>query len=225
MKRVLVVDDDPHILEVIQFALTQAGFSVVVANDGKQALATFAATDPDLVLLDVLMPELDGLSVCREIRSQSAIPILILSSRDEEVDRIMGLDIGADDYLGKPFSPRELVARVHAHLRREDRRLNKPTLVANHGFKIDSETMSATFRDRTLTLTQTEFHLLRTLVARPAKVFSRDDLMQQAYQVHRVVSHRTIDSHIRRLREKLTQIGAPGIETVYAIGFRLKQDA
>ena len=223
MKSILVVDDDPHILEVIQFALTQAGYEVIAASDGKTALSLFAQCNPDLVLLDVLMPELDGLSVCREIRQNSAVPILILSSRDEEVDRIMGLDIGADDYLGKPFSPRELVARIQAHLRREDRRTPNSTQVASHGYLIDSETMSASYLNHTLNLTQTEFYLLHTFVGRPDKVFSRDDLMQQAYQVHKVVSHRTIDSHIRRLREKLTRIGAPGIETVYAIGFRLKQ--
>ena len=221
MKRILIVDDDDHILEVIEFALTQAGFAVSKARDGHQAIETFRQHKPDLVLLDVLMPELDGLAVCRTLRQETNAPIVILSSRDEEVDRILGLDVGADDYLGKPFSPRELVARVQAHLRREARQDLTDNAISNADYEINSETMRASYRNEPLDLTQTEFLLLKAFVTRPSKVFSRDDLMQQAYQVHKVVSHRTIDSHIRRLRDKLGGVGAPGIETVYAIGFRL----
>lgn len=224
MKRVLTVDDDDHILQVIEFSLSQAGYEVYQASDGIQALETFRRCQPDLVLLDVLMPELDGLSVCKQIRQTSAVPIVMLSSRDEEVDRIMGLDIGADDYLGKPFSPRELVARVNAHLRRETRKEASVAIINHADYKIDAETMTAAYRQQALVLTQTEFLLLKALVSRPRKVFTRDDLMAQAYQVHKIVSHRTIDSHIRRLRDKLHACGAPGIETVYGVGFRLHSE-
>jgi two-component system OmpR family response regulator len=228
MQSVLVVDDDPHIREVVCFALEQAGFTTFTATDGVQAIEQHRLHNPDLVVLDVLMPELDGLAVCTELRRISSVPIVILSSRDEEVDRIVGLDMGADDYIGKPFSPRELVARVKANLRRQ----SQPTgagepanLVRLDEFEINLDTFEATWRDSLLTLTQTEFQLLRTLIGRPDKVFSRDALMQGAYDVRRVVSQRTIDSHIRRLRDKLAQAGAPGIRTVHGIGYRLDRSS
>jgi two-component system, OmpR family, response regulator len=224
MQTILVVDDDPHIREVVCFALQQAGYETHTANDGVDALNKHARYNPDLIILDVLMPELDGLQVCRALREISPVPIVLLSSRDEEVDRIMGLEMGADDYVGKPFSPRELVARVKANLRRtkelDDTGTNLHVITCGD-FHIDTETFQASWQDTMLNLTQTEFALLRTLAGRPEKVFSRDALMQGAYDVRRVVSGRTIDSHIRRLREKLTDAGAPGIATVHGIGYRL----
>ena len=222
MQTILVVDDDPHIREVVCFALQQAGFATSTAADGVAAIEVHRRENPDLVVLDILMPELDGLAVCKEIRETANTPIVLLSSRDEEVDRILGLDMGADDYVGKPFSPRELVARVKANLRRRelDNTSSSPNIEAR-GYHIDLDKLEARWQDQTLTLTQTEFHLLRTLVARPDRVHSRDSLMQSAYDVRRVVSHRTIDSHIRRLREKLQNAGAPGIRTVHGVGFTL----
>jgi two-component system OmpR family response regulator len=220
MHTVLVVDDDPHIREVVCFALEKAGYKTLVANNGVQALAQHQAHRPDLIVLDVLMPELDGLSVCRELRQISSVPIIFLSSRDEEVDRIMGLELGADDYVGKPFSPRELVARVTANLRRDAEAASPKTMEVD-AYHINFDTFEVTWAEQPLTLTQTEFHLLCTLAAHPDKVFSRDALMQGAYDVRKIVSHRTIDSHIRRLRDKLTALGAPGIRTIHGIGYRL----
>ncbi len=224
MQTILVVDDDPHIREVVCFALQQAGYGTQTANDGVDALTKHARHNPDLIILDVLMPELDGLQVCRALREISPVPIVLLSSRDEEVDRIMGLEMGADDYVGKPFSPRELVARVKANLRRTkelDHADRQHHVIICGDYHIDTETFQASWQDNVLNLTQTEFALLRTLAGRPEKVFSRDALMQGAYDIRRVVSGRTIDSHIRRLREKLTEAGAPGIATVHGIGYRL----
>lgn len=224
MQSVLVVDDDPHIREVVCFALTQAGFNTLIATNGEEALVQHRLHDPDLVILDVLMPELDGLAVCRALREISAVPIVLLSSRDEEVDRILGLDMGADDYVGKPFSPRELIARVRANLRRLDAPTPHATrTIAVDDYVIDLDTYEVAWRDQSIELTQTEFHLLRALCRRPDKVFSRDALMQEAYDVRRIVSQRTIDSHIRRLRSKLLAAGAPGIRTVHGIGYRLQR--
>lgn len=224
MQRVLVVDDDPHIREVVCFALQQAGIETVTAANGVEALDAHRQQQPDLIVLDILMPELDGLSACRQLRDISNVPIVLLSSRDEEVDRILGLEMGADDYVGKPFSPRELVARVKANLRRHHE-LAKPIggedILEVDTYVINRDRFESSWNGQLLPLTQTEFHLLETLATRPDKVFTRDALMQGAYDIRRVVSHRTIDSHIRRLREKLVQAGAPGIRTVHGVGYRL----
>lgn len=225
MQRVLVVDDDPHIREVVCFALQQAGYATFTAGNGVDAVEQHRANQPDLIVLDILMPELDGLAVCRELRRISCVPIVLLSSRDEEVDRILGLDLGADDYIGKPFSPRELVARVKANLRRQNVLAGKGEQACDvlqlDGYEINLDTFEASWDGQPLTLTQTEFQLLRTLASRPERVFSRDALMQGAYDVRRIVSQRTIDSHIRRLRDKLLAAGAPGIRTVHGVGYRL----
>lgn len=223
MHNVLVVDDDPHIREVVCFALEQAGMATITAADGREALEQHRLHNPDLIVLDVLMPELDGLAVCKALREICAVPILILSSRDEEVDRILGLEMGADDYIGKPFSPRELVARVKANLRRIDSATTVDKVVSVDDYVINLDTYEVTWQDKPIKLTQTEFHLLRTLCQRPDKVYSRDALMEHAYDVRRIVSQRTIDSHIRRLRDKLIAVGAPGIRTVHGIGYRLQR--
>lgn len=227
MHTVLVVDDDPHIREVVCFALEKAGYNTLTASNGVEAIDQHRDFQPDLIVLDILMPELDGLSVCRELRQLSAVPIVLLSSRDEEVDRILGLEMGADDYVCKPFSPRELVARVRANLRRH-KELDEPKpnteLIETDGYQINLETFEASWQGESLPLTHTEFQLLRTLVNRPDKVFTRDALMQGAYDVRRVVSQRTIDSHIRRLRDKLIAAGAPGIKTVHGVGYRLQRE-
>ncbi len=224
MHRVLVVDDDPHIREVVCFALQQAGFDTVTAADGVEALQAHRQHQPNLIVLDILMPELDGLSACRQLRDISNVPIVLLSSRDEEVDRILGLEMGADDYVGKPFSPRELVARVKANLRRQHELANgedSEDVLEVDGYVINRERFESSWNGTPLPLTQTEFHLLDTITSRPDKVHTRDALMQGAYDIRRVVSHRTIDSHIRRLRDKLEQAGAPGIRTIHGVGYRL----
>ena len=234
MSRVLIVDDDPAIREVVRIALSQAGFTTAEAADGAAALAQIgdnapgAARDaaPDLVILDVMLPEMDGTDVCRAVRRHSTVPILFLSSRDSEVDRVVGLEIGGDDYLAKPFSPRELVARVRALLRRAAPQPPAPEPTAPQALtqgrlRLDTETLRVTWDGRDVPLTATELGVLRTLMTRPGRVFSRDELMDRAYVSERIVSDRTIDSHVRRVRAKFAAVGAAPIETLAAFGYRL----
>ncbi len=225
MNRILVVDDDPHIREVVQFALDKEGFDTLEAGDGAQALERFAAERPDLIVLDITMPELDGTEVCRRIRQTSRTPIIFLSSRDDEIDRVLGLELGGDDYITKPFSPRELVARVKAVLRRlEDAKAprDEGTAIMQHGrLSLNLDDFTGSWDDTQIVLTLTEFGIIRTLMQRPGKVYSRDDLMSSAYELSRIVSDRTIDSHVRRVRKKFADIGADPVETVHGIGYKL----
>jgi len=222
--RILIVDDDPHIREVIRVALSKAGMAVMEAADGKAALTRFAAERPDLIVLDVGMPEFDGLDVCRQIRRNSDVPILFLSARDEEIDRVLGLEIGGDDYVTKPFSPRELVARVNVILRRGASRSAEaqPAELVHGRLRLDPEQHTARYGDTPLHLTALEFEILRSLLNRPAVVFSREQIMTAAYQLNIQVSDRTIDSHIRNIRAKLAAAACEdAIETVHGVGFRL----
>ena len=226
MNRILVVDDDPHIREVVQFALDKEGFSTVEAKDGAEALERFAAEKPDLIVLDITMPELDGTEVCRRIRQNDKTPIIFLSSRDDEIDRVLGLELGGDDYITTPFSPRELVARGKAVLRRLDDsqeiREQEGTATMQHGrLSLNLDDFTVQWDDTQVVLTLTEFGILRTLMQRPGKVYSRDDLMSSAYELSRIVSDRTIDSHVRRVRKKFADIGSEPVETVHGIGYKL----
>jgi two-component system OmpR family response regulator len=228
MAKILIVDDDQAIRDVVRFALAKAGFTTEEADNGRTALERVTESPPDLVVLDILMPQLDGGEVCRRLRRHSAVPILFLSSKDDEVDRIVGLEIGGDDYLVKPFSPRELVARVRALLRRATPggHLLEPTMASNsvlrHGrLALDVEFVRASWDGSAVALTATEFAILRTLMARPGKVYTRDNLMDGAYAVDKVVNDRTIDSHVRRLRAKFAAIGATPIETLHGFGYKL----
>jgi two-component system, OmpR family, response regulator len=233
MAHILLVDDDGHIREIVNFALTQAGHRVTEARDGAEGARTFERSEFELVILDIVMPEQDGLELCRSIRQHSSVPILFLSSRDEELDRVLGLELGADDYITKPFSPRELVARVKAALRRyaeiQALRLAAPqpgapaSLVAHGEIALDVARHRCNVRGEELTLTVTEFDLLRTLLGRPGRVFSRSELAQHTYGVGHHVSDRTVDSHLRRIRQKLLALGSDPIETVYGLGYRLKE--
>ncbi|WP_439359798.1 response regulator [Bradyrhizobium sp. DASA03007] len=224
--RILIVDDEGHIREVIRVALKKAGMDVIEARDGKEALARFAADRPDLIVLDIGMPEFDGLDVCREVRKSSDVPILFLSARDEEIDRILGLEIGGDDYVTKPFSPRELVARVNVILRRLGPRNGEikagPTALAQGNLLIDPEQHLASFAGTPLKLTAIEFGILRAFLTRPTSVFNREQLMRAAYQLNIQVSDRTIDSHIRNIRAKLAALNCENvIETIHGVGFKL----
>lgn len=225
MNRILVVDDDPHIREVVQFALDKEGFTTTEARDGAEALDRFAADKPDLMVLDITMPELDGTEVCRRIRQNDKTPIIFLSSRDDEIDRVLGLELGGDDYITKPFSPRELVARVKAVLRRLDdvqEPRDEGTATMQHGrLSLNLDDFTGQWEEQQVVLTLTEFGILRTLMQRPGKVYSRDDLMNNAYELSRIVSDRTIDSHVRRVRKKFADIGADPVETVHGIGYKL----
>jgi len=219
--RILVADDDGHIREVVRFALTQAGYDVVEASDGAAALA--AAGDVDLCILDVLMPEADGLEVCRRVRATSRVPILFLSSRDDELDRVLGLELGADDYLTKPFSPRELVARVRAVLRRATEP-TQPAAIKRHGrLELDAGRHRCTVGGAEVVLTVTEFALLATLLDAPGQALDRDELVSRAYGAGHVITERTVDSHVRRIRQKLGAAGVDVIETVYGLGYRLRE--
>jgi two-component system OmpR family response regulator len=220
MARVLIVDDDPALREVVRIALARAGFETAEAADGPAALAICAASPPDLIVLDVMLPDMDGTDVCRTLRRRSAVPILFLSSRDDEVDKIVGLEIGGDDYVVKPFSPRELVARVRVLLRRGTP--EAPANLLRHGrLALDLETLRVTWDGTELALSATELGVLRTLMTRPGRVFSRDELMDRAYATERVVSDRTIDSHVRRVRAKFAALGADPVETLPGFGYRL----
>jgi two-component system OmpR family response regulator len=232
MAHILLVDDDGHIREIVNFALKQAGHRVTEARDGACGWQAFLADEFDLAILDIVMPEQDGLELCRNIRKQSTLPILFLSSRDEELDRVLGLELGADDYITKPFSPRELVARVKAALRRyqEIRELKQAACKdpaesrLEHGaLVLDVLRHRCSVGDVELTLTVTEFDLLRTLLQRPGRVFSRTELVEQAYGGGHHVSERTVDSLLRRVRQKLSAHGVDPIETVYGLGYRLKE--
>jgi two-component system, OmpR family, response regulator len=230
---VLVVDDDGHIREILRFALSQAGHSVTEARDGAVAWAELERRTFDLVVLDVTMPEMDGLELCRRIRSSSTLPIIFVSSRDEELDRILGLELGADDYITKPFSPRELVARVKAALRRYDeiRSLKRGTsteltsrgVVEHLGLRLDPDRHECAYLGQVIMLTATEFGLLEVLLRHPGRVYSRAALVGDAYGSEHHISERTVDSHIRRVRQKLELAGTRLVETVYGVGYRVSE--
>jgi two-component system OmpR family response regulator len=224
--RILAVDDDLHIREVIRVALRKAGMNVTEARDGKEGIARFAADRPDLIILDIGMPELDGLEVCRQIRKSSDVPILFLTARDDEIDRVLGLEIGGDDYVTKPFSPRELIARVNVILRRvgarEMNHASATTALAQGALSIDPTQHVAAFAGTPVRLTAIEFGILKAFLGRPTAVFSREQIMSAAYQLNIQVSDRTIDSHIRNIRAKLAAVDCDDvIETIHGVGFRL----
>jgi two-component system OmpR family response regulator len=223
---ILVVDDDPHIRDVVRFAFEKTGMAISVAQDGKEALRQFDRDVHELIVLDIGMPEMDGLEVCRQIRKTADTPILFLSARDEEIDRILGLEIGGDDYVTKPFSPRELVARVNAILRRVRNPPNAAPVAAramsHGGLAIDPDARSAAFLGAPVALTALEFDILRTLLARPGFVFTRELILDAAYAGNIHVADRTIDSHVRNIRAKMAAAGCEqAIETVHGVGFKL----
>jgi len=226
MARILVVDDDAHIREVVRFALEKAGHEVGEAADGRAALDAFARSPADLVVLDILMPEVDGLEVCRELRRESEVPILFLSSRDEELDRVLGLEMGADDYVVKPFSPRELVARVKGILRRARPREAAPIDASEPivlgPLRVDVDRFECSWAGAPITLTVTEFGLLRSLLGMPGKVYTRDELVERAYGDGHHITDRTVDSHIRRIRKKFKAEGGAPVDTVYGLGYRIQ---
>jgi two-component system OmpR family response regulator len=220
--RVLVVEDETSISEPLASHLTREGFEPEVAGTLAAAREAISRDEPDVILLDVMLPDGDGRDFCRDVRAHSDVPIVMLTARGEEVDRIVGLELGGDDYVGKPFSPRELVARVRACLRRAAAPPpEQPTMLRHGRLALDTEQYKAFWDDQELVLTLTEFGILRTLLTRPGKICSRDHLMDQAYELHKVVSDRTIDSHVRRVRSKFAAIGADPIETVHGIGYKL----
>jgi two-component system OmpR family response regulator len=225
MAKVLIVDDDPHIREVVRFALASAGMATKEAKDGKEAIEMFQREPADLIVLDIMMPELDGTEVCKRVRQGSNVPIVFMSSKDDEIDRILGLELGGDDYITKPFSPRELTARVKAILRRSQGPApakENARAMDHRGLELDLDRYEARSGGKSVVLTATEFGILRTLLGRPGKVYSRQELIDGAHGEEHFVSDRTVDSHMRRVRQKLASIGADMIETIHGIGYKLK---
>jgi two-component system OmpR family response regulator len=222
--RILVVDDDPHIRDVISFALEKAGMTTETARDGREALTSFRRRAPDMIILDIGMPDTDGLDVCREIRKSSDVPILFLSARDDEIDRVIGLEIGADDYVTKPFSTAELMARVRALLRRATGTVRERVLDLGP-IHIDPARRVVERHGEPVTLTTLEFDLLYFLASRPGRVFTREALMEQVWGSDRVVDDRSIDSLVSRLRRKLEDDpGTPRfIQTVWGAGYRFAE--
>ena len=224
---ILVVDDDSKIRDVLRFALEQAQFAVVEAEDGAKAITQFGSHQIDLVILDVLMPEMPGTEVCRALRQQSQVPILFLTSVQSEVDRIIGLELGGDDYVPKPFSPREIVARVKAILRRTQSspaETKPPTATLQHGdLEWDQTQYAVRFGGEPVILTTTEFEILGVFMKTPQKVYNRAELMERSHGVNIIVTERTIDTHIKRIRKKFAPLGVDPIRTVHGVGYQLGQ--
>ena len=220
MKRILVVDDERKIVDLVTLYLEKEGFAVSSAGNGRQALELHERHDPDLVVLDLMLPELDGFEVARELRRRGDTPLLMLSARSDDVDRIVGLELGADDYLVKPFNPRELVARVRAILRRADgaKRGDRPIQVGS--LRIDPRRRDAYVGSRRLELRAREFDLLCALARDPGVVLTREGLLDSVWGTEFPGETRTVDVHVSSLRSKLGD-GAPPIEAVRGLGYRL----
>jgi DNA-binding response OmpR family regulator len=221
-QKILVVDDELDIVKVVRAYLEQSGYRVITASDGEQALATFRHEQPDLIVLDLHLPKMDGLDVCRAIRRDSNVPIIMLTARVEETDRLIGLEIGADDYIVKPFSPREVVARVRTVLRRSTPALVQPSLITVGALTIDPLKHEVQLHGRSIDLTPSEFNILLAMASQPGRAFSRMDLLDAAQGESYEGYERSIDVHIKNLRQKLgDEPRTPTyILTVYGVGYK-----
>ena len=224
---ILVVDDEKNIVQLARLYLSKEGFQVEVAYDGAQALEKAKSLRPDLIVLDLMMPEPDGLAVCRELRKTSNVPIIILTARGDDVDRIVGLELGADDYVTKPFNPRELVARVKAVLRRARQEAPPRQVLEANGLRLDTASREVTVQDEAITLRAKEFDLLAAFLRHPGIVLDRERLLQLVWGEDYYGDTRTIDVHVAWLREKLSQADGVKIQTVWGVGYKLvvKRDA
>jgi DNA-binding response OmpR family regulator len=220
MKTILVVDDERNIRDLLRLYLEKEGYAVVAAADGEEALALHRRHDPDLVLLDLMLPKIDGYEVCRQIRRTADTPILMLTARSDDIDAIVGLELGADDYVAKPFNPRALVARVKAILRRSEARQTGTRPIEVGTLRIDPRRREATVGDRSLALRAREFDLLTALARDPGVVLTRDGLLEDVWGTDFAGETRTVDVHIAEVRKKLGDDG-PTIETVRGVGYRL----
>jgi two-component system alkaline phosphatase synthesis response regulator PhoP len=223
---ILVVDDEPKIVKLARDYLEKAGYRVLDARDGTSALAAARHERPDLVVLDLNLPGTDGLDVCRALRRESDVPIIMLTARVDEADRLIGLELGADDYITKPFSPRELVARVRAVLRRVGGGVREPGTVRAGDVEIDLKGHRVTRGGEAIDLTPTEFTLLAVLAGHPGQAFSRERLMERVYGVAYAGGERSVDAHVKNLRRKLEpDPSAPRyVETVYGVGYRFNDE-
>ena len=219
---ILVVDDEARIVKLVRDYLERAGFDVLAARDGETALTLARVERPDLIVLDLMLPGVDGLDVCRRLRQESGVPIIMLTARVEEADRIVGLELGADDYVTKPFSPGELVARVRATLRRASGEVGPSTMLRAGDVELDTASLTATVAGRPVDLTSTEFQLLAMLVRQPGRIFSREQLLEAIHGVAFDGYDRSVDSHVKNLRRKIeSDPRQPSyIQTVYGVGYR-----
>ena len=220
---VLLVEDDPGVVEIARTYLAHDGHDVLVANDGMEGLRLARENDPDLLVLDLMLPKLDGAEVCRVLREESDVPIVMLTARYSEEDRLAGLDLGADDYITKPYSPRELCARVRAVLRRTSRQAvaNTGAVIQYRDITVDQDQRTASIGDRELSLTPTEFRLLVMFASDPGRTFTRDQIIDKAFGYDFDGFDRTVDAHVSHLRRKLESAGEPRyIHTVYEVGYR-----
>jgi DNA-binding response OmpR family regulator len=227
LKKILVVDDEPKIIQLTQDYLENAGFSVISAGDGERALAIIQVEKPDLVVLDLGLPGMDGLDVCRSIRKTSNLPIIMLTARDEETDKLVGLELGADDYITKPFSPKELVARVRSVLRRSELAQEEREVIRVGDVTLDLPRMQVTVGDEEIELTATEFQLLQALASQPGRIFTRSQLLNAVHGVAIESYERAIDAHIKNIRRKLEPIPHEPryIQTIYGVGYRFSDEA
>ncbi len=224
--KLLIADDHPQITDILNSYAKKEGYETRIAANGQQALALFASFAPDVVLLDVMMPLIDGFEVCRRIRETSDTPVIMVTARGEDFERIMGLDIGADDYIVKPFSPAEVMARVRAVLRRTERREGgESSLLKRGSLQIDLNALTVRIHNQDIRLTRKEFDLLRTLAEHPAQVFTRDHLLSTLWGYDYFGDTRTVDSHIKRLRAKLDARPHEDwdIATIWGMGYRFEE--
>jgi DNA-binding response OmpR family regulator len=219
---ILVVDDEARIVKLVRDYLERAGFEVLTARDGETALQLARREQPDLIILDLMLPGMDGLDVCRLLRQESSVPIIMLTARVEEVDRVVGLELGADDYVTKPFSPREVVARVRATLRRVNGELGPTAVIRAGDLELDTAALTVTVAGQPVDLTPTEFQLLATLARQPGRIFSREQLLEAIHGVAFDGYDRSIDSHIKNLRRAIEPDPRQPryIQTVYGVGYR-----
>jgi two-component system response regulator BaeR len=218
MTMILIVEDEQKLAELIKDYLAQSSFDTTILDNGNDVVPYVRENKPDLVILDLMLPGRDGMEICKEIRTFSNLPIIMVTARVEEIDRLLGLELGADDYVCKPFSPRELVARVKAVLRRA----GGETTMKAKGLVLDEARYQASLHGVDLELTAVEFKLLSFLAANPGRIYSRDQLMERIYSDHRIVSDRTIDSHIKKLRKKISGQSPDEelIGSVYGVGYK-----
>lgn len=223
--RILIIEDEAKLASLLADYLHHAGYRTLVAHSGEQGLACVETeADIDVVLLDLMLPGIDGLEVCKRIRQQSMLPVIMLTARVDEVDRLLGLELGADDYICKPFSPREVVARVKALLRRVSANQLPPAATRDRTLALDENRLEARFQGHSVALTVVEFALLRVLAEHPGHIRSRQQLMDRIYSDNRVVSDRTVDSHIKKLRKRLADAfpGTAFIHSIYGAGYRFE---
>ncbi|OQY37494.1 MAG: DNA-binding response regulator [Anaerolineaceae bacterium 4572_5.2] len=223
-EKILVVDDEPKIVKLARDYLEKNGFRVISAGDGNTALAMARQEKPALIILDLMLPGMDGFDVCRTLRRESGVPIIMLTARSEESDQLIGLELGADDYIVKPFSPRALIARTRAVLRRVQGNLHQPAAICIGSLEVDLESHTVTLAGKKIHLTRSEFKLLAALVQHPGQVFTREQLVEHLHGVAYEGYDRSVDSHIKNLRQKMeTDPSAPVyIQTIYGIGYKFQ---